>query len=310
MKYLGKSEDGQEIWGYDFQDVAVKAVGENEIEIIGSTEDLDRDQEIIKMDGWDLRNFKKNPVILPSHMYWEPAIGRGKVSKKDGKLVFKIEFPPEGDYPLADIYRKLYKNDFMRACSVGFMIKEAEWGENPGDPRRTIIKQELLELSLCSVPCNPSALTTAKELQSAVKKGVINSRDVKTLEEFVKDCFQEKPEDKKFFSIPGGDSDDGTKKPQGDTTPIDDKGEEPEGKETEEPIVKVKDGIVLIKQGEEYVELSSFLQGFKSEIVTEVCENIKKDNHYINKLLSDPAPEGATETMKGLTDSIKAAFKK
>lgn len=43
--------------------------GERTFKVIASTEDMDRDGEIIKADGWDYTNFLKNPVIIANHTY-------------------------------------------------------------------------------------------------------------------------------------------------------------------------------------------------------------------------------------------------
>ena len=44
----------------------------------GSDETIDRDGEIIKVDGWQLANYKKNPVILWGHNHSIPAIGKAE----------------------------------------------------------------------------------------------------------------------------------------------------------------------------------------------------------------------------------------
>lgn len=179
------TKDGRDVYGFDFSDISVKAIGENEIEIIGSTSAQDRDGEVIDPKGWDLKNYKKNPVILPAHDYSQPAIGRAtKVKLEDGKLKFKIEFPPEGDNPVADIYRKLYKGGFMNASSVGFIPTEWKDGDGKKEPYRRYLKQELLELSLVSVPSNPTALVSAKGIQDAKEKGVISEDEIETLKNF------------------------------------------------------------------------------------------------------------------------------
>lgn len=183
--FIGKTDRGQEIFGYDFDSPEVKAVGEFELEIVGSTSKIDRDGEVISVDGWDLKNFKKNPVVLPSHMYYEPAIGKAKVSIKESQLIFKIEFPEAGINPVADVYRGLYKGGFMKGSSVGFRPIEWQWGTGEKDPRRTFLKQELLEISLVSIPANPEALVTEKGIDSAVKAGCLSSREIKTLEDFI-----------------------------------------------------------------------------------------------------------------------------
>ena len=205
-KRIGKLDDGRELWGYDFKDVEVKALGDYELEIIGSTGVVDRDGEVINPDGWDLRNFKKNPVILPAHDYRAPAIARAKsVKVEDKKLKFKIEFPQEGIYPLADIYRKLYKSGFMKASSVGLVPIEWKNGDGEKEPRRTYLRQELLELSLVSVPANPEALVTEKGISEAISKGVISNDEFEMLKQAIRDGLKE-----------GGSNDDNEKK-QGDS---------------------------------------------------------------------------------------------
>lgn len=194
-KLIGRLKDGRELWGYDMENVEVKSIGEYEIEIVGSTEDVDRSKEVIEVDGWDLKNFKRNPVILASHRYDQPAIGRGKVKKQDGKLVFRIEFPEEGVYPLADIYRKLYKGGFMRASSVGFIPVAWENGDGEKEPYRTYKKAELLELSLVSVPANPEALITDKGLNTAVREGVITSEEKNMIVNLIKTFVEENKAD-------------------------------------------------------------------------------------------------------------------
>jgi len=141
----------------------VKEVNEEERSLVGtaSTEVLDRDKEIIKTDGWELDNFRKNPVILLSHEYRQPPIGKALWVKKDKNgLKFKAQFAKT---QVAEEVFQLYKDGFMRAFSVGFIPKEWEEGdpEDEKGPRRIYTKQELLEISAVSVPSNPDALVTA-----------------------------------------------------------------------------------------------------------------------------------------------------
>jgi len=153
-----------------------KALGDYEIEMIGSTGSVDRDGEAIDPNGWDLRAFKKNPVILPQHDYRKPPVARAtSVKLVDGKLMFKIEFPQEGISAEADTYRKLYKEGFMNASSVGFAPTEWVDGDGKKTPYRTFKKQQLLELSLVSVPANSEALVTAKS------KGLVNDDELKAI---------------------------------------------------------------------------------------------------------------------------------
>lgn len=133
------------------------------LRFIGSSEDKDRDGDIILSSGWDLTNYKKNPVFLWAHDYSIPPIGRAlRVEVERDKLVFDVEFPQKGIHSLADTVYELYKDGFMNATSVGFIGKEKH-----GDK---FIKQELLELSAVPVPSNPMALQQAKSL-GYIKQG-------------------------------------------------------------------------------------------------------------------------------------------
>lgn len=205
--FLRKLEDGRELRGYDMMDCEVKVLNDNEIEMIGSTNAVDRDGDIIDQDGWDLKNYKKNPVVLPAHNYRDPAIASSLVSKKDGNLVFKITFPEEGVNPMSDIYRKLYKGGFMRASSVGFIPREwSDSKDKSGTFVRTFTKAELLELSLVTVPSNPEALISqGKSIDEAKDKGVINEDEASTVKSYIKlieSKKEEKPEEKPGEEIP------------------------------------------------------------------------------------------------------------
>jgi HK97 family phage prohead protease len=144
----------------------VKAVAGKDrvLEFIGSTEAVDRDDERIKMDGWQLGDYLKNPVVLWAHRYDEPPIGKTlSVRAVEGKLIFQVEFATAEMYPFADTIYRLSKGGFINTTSVGFKPLEWETGNKAGEPRRTYIKQELLELSIVPVPSNPDALIQARE---------------------------------------------------------------------------------------------------------------------------------------------------
>lgn len=146
----------------------LKSPTENRVlRFIGSTETEDRERDVIRATGWQLENYKKNPVFLWAHDYTVPPIGRAlDVRVVDKQLVFDIEFPVKGLYPLADTVYELYKGGFMKATSVGFQGKEFEPRQGGGTLYK---KQELLELSAVPVPANPEALQLAKS------KGLVTS---------------------------------------------------------------------------------------------------------------------------------------
>lgn len=169
-KVLKRGDQEQLVSSINFE---VKAFGEPEdrtLRFIGSDETPDRDGDIISLNGWDLSNYEKNPVFLWAHDYSIPPVGKAnRVYSESGKLMFDIEFPEKGIYPLADLVYNLYKGGFLNATSVGFIGREAIPREDEAvkdlpEWRRGVkfTAQELLELSAVPVPSNPSALQQAK----------------------------------------------------------------------------------------------------------------------------------------------------
>lgn len=165
----------------------VKEVGEPEervLQFVGSDETADRDDDIIEVSGWDLKNFKKNPVILFGHDYRSPAVAKAVKVEKDlenKQLVFDVKFPTTDELSsngienasehakFVDTLYNLYKHGYMKATSVGFIPKkwtrrdDGDQSEKPEYARGVrFMQQELLELSLVPVPANPSALELAK----------------------------------------------------------------------------------------------------------------------------------------------------
>jgi HK97 family phage prohead protease len=164
---------------YKMLGVKVKGVDEDTstLEAIFSTEDEDRHGDIVRQN-WDLKQFKKNPVILNSHNYWSATdvIGKAeKITVKNGQLEGKIKFAVE-ENPIAKIVFDLYKGGFLNAFSVGFIPKEfSERGE--------ILKSELLEISAVSVPANAYALAKSaginlKPLFKDIMKGLEDDEEI------------------------------------------------------------------------------------------------------------------------------------
>lgn len=136
---------------------------ENTIKAIFSTSDQDRHGEIVSQDGWDLTKFKKNPVILFGHDHSKPPVGKAIAfgfEMVDGKkaLVGLIKFAVE-EYDFAKTIYNLYKGEYMRAFSVGFLNKESSVLD---DGTVVLEVNELYEVSAVPVPANPEAITVAK----------------------------------------------------------------------------------------------------------------------------------------------------
>lgn len=154
------------------------------MEFIGSDSTLDRYNEVIDQAGWQLDNFRANPVIPDCHNYDTVAriLGRAlSVEVRDGKLINRVEFCL--DNPLGAIAYKMAKGGFIKSQSVGFIPLEWKNGTKAGEPDRLYTKAELLEISLVVVPANPGATVGIK---SAFDAGAIGKADIKSAVDFLK----------------------------------------------------------------------------------------------------------------------------
>jgi len=151
-------------------------------DVIASTEDVDRMNEIIKQDGWQLDHFMKNPVILWGHSHFELPIGVAtsvNVEEQNGRRVLRIK-GKFASHAFAQTVRQLYDEGVLRTVSVGFIEKEREGN--------VITMAELIELSFVSVPANPNALTAIEkmglDIADLVSKGIFNEiASIKTADE-------------------------------------------------------------------------------------------------------------------------------
>lgn len=141
------------------------------IEIVASTSEIDRDNEVIEPQAFaqTIDSFKSNPVILACHQHRlqsgeSPVIGSAipdtiQIGAKD--LRFKMRF---ADTSLGENYWRLYRDKHMRACSIGFIPIEGTSQRAKGKDVYHHTKIELLEVSLVPVPSNRQALARAKQL--------------------------------------------------------------------------------------------------------------------------------------------------
>lgn len=156
---------------------------------IASTEDVDRDGDIIRASGWKLKNFKKNPVFLWGHDNYSLPIGTVKdVWVENEKLMFMPVFATEEMNPFADKVYRMFQKKFLRSFSVRF--DPLEWAEiKPDDGKgitrfgREYKKQELLEISAVSIPANPGAVALKELADFAVKSYIAeHARQFKNVE--------------------------------------------------------------------------------------------------------------------------------
>jgi HK97 family phage prohead protease len=144
-------------------DTEIKAeAGTRTVSFTISSEAPDRDNDSIKVAGWELGNFKKNPVVLWAHDYRSLPIARATDIRRDkvnGTLRAKAEFVPS-DTPIvgemADAVLSMLKGGFLNATSVGFRPLKHSFDDDRGG--FDFEKTELLEFSVVPVPAHPEAL--------------------------------------------------------------------------------------------------------------------------------------------------------
>lgn len=116
-----------------------------------STNDKDRAGDVILPTAWKsgIGNYLKNPILLFNHNYDRPI---GKATN--------IHFDDKGLQIDGEIIEaeaaNLIKNEVLKAFSVGFMVKDADYDSKTDV---FVIKEaELYEISVVSVPCNQDAV--------------------------------------------------------------------------------------------------------------------------------------------------------
>jgi HK97 family phage prohead protease len=125
---------------------------------------VDRVGDTINPKGWELAEFLKNPVALWAHSSWDPPVGKAhNVSIVGKRLMGDIEFAPLETYAFADTIYQLAKGGYINAVSVGFQPLEWSFVDDKDRPFGIDFKrQQLLEISICPVPCNANALVDAR----------------------------------------------------------------------------------------------------------------------------------------------------
>lgn len=134
------------------------------IRFVFSDGTIDRAGDSIDPNGWDIKAFTDNPVALWSHDSFSPPIGRASnVGPSGNALMGDIEFMAADISAFADMIYRMVVARFVKAVSVGFLPLEYSFVNTNDRPFGiNFMKQELLEISLCPVPCNPNALQEAK----------------------------------------------------------------------------------------------------------------------------------------------------
>ena len=159
-----------------------------------SVEKKDRMGDIVRVDGIDTKDYKKNPVVLYSHDYWSkdplPVIGKNVGFITEGKKLFaKTQFlnPDEVSPKLKDLINDLWylNKSKLMGWSIGFIPTETDDIKDKEDHwvGYDFKKSELLEYSNVIIPANQDAIN------NAFQKGMVSKECVEGMA-----CFIEKQE--------------------------------------------------------------------------------------------------------------------
>ena len=161
------------------------AEGERATIQVISTQDVDRDGEMLISKGAVVDEYMRNPVVLWAHDYTMPPIARTTdVAVKDGRVTAKAIY---SETPFANDIYTLKREGIQTAVSVGFVPIEFALNGGPGwkattralsddygiSPRvfnsvnAIHTKWLLLEYSDVPIPSNPAAVTMMKALSLA-----------------------------------------------------------------------------------------------------------------------------------------------
>lgn len=181
----------------------------------GSDESVDGMGDIIRVEGWDLERYQKNPVFLAQHESWDMPVGRAiRVWKEtadpgapNGKsLMFRIYFPM-GVNEKVDAMHELYRSGILSSVSVGFRATQARSPQSEAERQALGLgkygvefqKQELLELSGVTIPANANAVKVKSlhektlcakiGIPAEVDAGGVTASDIVAIKELIASTF-------------------------------------------------------------------------------------------------------------------------
>jgi len=156
-------------------DVQCRSVDEEtrSVEVVASTDSLDSHGDILEQD-WDLKRFKKNPVVLWNHNIFESShfsfggsvnpkdllpIGRAEnVRVQDGQLQAKLVFGSAEYNELSERVFRGFQEGMLRAVSVGFKPGKITEEVKNGKTVFRLADNELREISAVPIGSNPEAV--------------------------------------------------------------------------------------------------------------------------------------------------------
>jgi len=142
--------------------IEVKSKREDGGRILINTAAVDRDRDRVLPRGVQIDNYMLNPVVQWGHDYTTPwaTIGRtNSLEVTQAGIVADFDLrPAANEHDPQNVIRLLWRGDWIRTASVGFIPGEYSENEHGG---LDYTAWEILEWSLVPVPANHEALRLA-----------------------------------------------------------------------------------------------------------------------------------------------------
>jgi HK97 family phage prohead protease len=165
------------------RDTTAEMIEKRQVEFVISTEAVDTYRTVFKLDGWDLSDYTRNPIVCYQHRANsddpDNIIGTSTVRVEGSELIGTVTFEPAEINPRAEKIFQKVQSGTLRMASVGANVQTARFGveENEEDPEVLYFtKQRLMEWSVVSVGSNPDAhkrnAETLEEMRSSLVKEI------------------------------------------------------------------------------------------------------------------------------------------
>lgn len=162
-KSEGKNLDGAVIRHAGAVEIRAIDPSARSVEAIAGTSNVDRYKDRILVEGYDLTDYQRNPVVQWCHEYWSPPIASCvEMSVQGMAFVVRDVFVEREINPFAGMIFDMIAHErrFIRALSVGVQPKTSVYDSE----RRgyDVLTSQMLEHSWCPIGVNPDALAKAK----------------------------------------------------------------------------------------------------------------------------------------------------
>lgn len=139
-------------------------VEKRQAEFVISTETVDSYGTVFRINGWELDNYLKNPIVTYNHSLHsrnpDDIIGVSQVFIEDNQLIGRVTFETEDVNPLAEkVWRKIQAGT-LKMASIGALPKRGDWGnKDKGEDPNVLYfsNQELIEWSVVPAGANKDA---------------------------------------------------------------------------------------------------------------------------------------------------------